>query len=188
MRSGSDARARGSRGPWEVARGVAAVLVCAGLLLSLIYLVALMHAGAPAGDVLGVLMSLVGYAGLGYFCAVGYRSADIRAYLVAVYAVAVAFFFKALMPSATRFDAGCLTLSFGLLLVFAERVEQPPHARIPLAATLVCLVVAALVALATEPAQDVPTLAGVLGRLITLTHVVSVATLALAFEERELLG
>lgn len=188
MRAKVDVGSRGKRGPWDVARNVAAVLVCAGLLLSLVQLVALLHAGAPFADVWGMLVSLVAYAGLACYCMLGYRSPEARPFLAAIYGVAAMFFFRALMPSATRLEAACLTLAFALTLVFAERIDQPVRARIPLVSAIVCLVVSALAALFAAPDPTVPTLAAVLGRLQDWTHVVCAVTLALAFEEREALG
>jgi len=181
--SGARAGRRG-KGDGGVLQTVAAVLVCAGLLLSVVLLIAAVHDGAAFADVLGMVSSLVAYAGLGYYCTVGYRTGDVRAFLVATYAVATMFFFKALMPSAGTFGSAVLILAFGLTLVFAERVDEPSGARITLAATVVVLALGALVTMVMPAATLAPTLVAVLGRLIPWTHVVCEAVLLFAFEEQ----
>ena len=160
---------------------VQAVLVLMGLLLTIVtFIVALASkSGWPA--IAGTFFSLVAYGSIAFYCLRGYRETDLRYFLFAVYGVATMLLFKSLVPLHTMLSQLFITLGFGLLLVFAERVDNKIQAKRIIVATLAVLVLEAVTVLFMPIGVELTSLQNFLVRTTPLSSLVLTGTLALIY-------
>lgn len=123
----------------ELVYHILAVLVLAGLLLTLVALGVALAGHANWPSIAGVLATFAAYGAIVFYCMRGFRETDKRYYRIAIYCVTAMLFFKSLVPLHTMLSEALLTAAFGLLLVFAERLDKPVQAKKIMFAALVIL-------------------------------------------------
>ena len=180
-RSGGSGGRRGGSGSRPIIYHIVAVLVLMGLLLSVVTLIVAIASGGGWPSIAGMLATLVAYGCVIFYAWRGYRETDKRYFLGAVYGIAAMLFFKSLVPLHTMLSEALITLGFGLLLVFAERINKKNSARKVLLAALVVLVLEALVVLFMPLGVELSSLHNFLVRVTPLSSVVLTGTLTLMY-------
>ena len=160
---------------------VQAILVLAGLLLTIVTLIVALASRSGWPAIAGVLFSLVAYGSIAFYCLRGYRANDLRYYLGAVYGVATMLLFKSLVPLHTMLSQALITLGFGLLLVFAERINNRMQAKRIIVAALVVLLAEAITVLFMPIGTELTSLQNFLVRATPLSSLVLTGTLGLIY-------
>ena len=158
-----------------------AILVLMGLLLTIVtFIVALVSkSGWPA--IAGVFFSLTAYGSIAFYCLRGYQESDLRYFLCAVYGVATMLLFKSLVPLHTMMSQLFITLGFGLLLIFADRVDNKIQAKRIIIVTLAVLTLEAITVLFMPIGVELTSLQNFLVRTTPLSSLVLTGTLALIY-------
>lgn len=160
---------------------IQAVLVLMGLLLTIITFVVALATRASWPAFVGLLATLIAYGSIVFYSIRGYRETDMRYYLGAVYGVALMLFCKSLVPIHTMLSEALITLGFGLLLVFAERIGNKQQAKILILAVLAVLVVEAITVIFMPIGVELSSLQNFLVRATPLSSLVLAGTLALIY-------
>lgn len=185
MKLNVQSKGPGVRGQMDLLHTIQAAVVIAGLVLSLVALIVALVGGAPWPTIAAVLSTLVAFGAIVFYSFRGYLQQDTRYYLVSIYCVAAMLFFRSLVPGHTMLTEGLITLGFGALLIFAERMDNPQQAQMWLAVVLCLLVTEALIVGFMPLGDNLTSLQSLFVRLMPWTHVVLVGSLALTFASRK---
>lgn len=162
---------------------IQAALTVIGLILNFILLIFDIVSGMPVLTTGCMLLSLVGYITVGYYCISGYQTGNPRTFAIASWGVAGMLFFQSLIDEGSFIVNALLILAFGLMLVFAENIDNRTRATQVIYATMAILAVAAILGLFFVNIAGAEGWVNVLARLIPWTRLVLVGTIALIYSE-----